>query len=169
VVRSGDEPSNARSPLRLRLALAGSGVVMGVAGAVTSVVLGSVLGTVAFAAMAALASVNVVVVRGHLRQGPHFQPGADIPPYRPLPSLTPTRRRREPVPVEVRRRRYLVLMATCVTLFALAGFVVRLFSTPLAVAMCVVAAVIPPVAAIVANTGGLRGPPDDRGPDDRGP
>ncbi|MEU9581294.1 DUF3099 domain-containing protein [Streptomyces chilikensis] len=57
-----------------------------------------------------------------------------------------------------RRRAYFVLMGTCLGLFVLAWGVVRLWSVPVAVAMCVVAMVIPPVAAVVANR---------RGPDDR--
>ena len=58
----------------------------------------------------------------------------------------------------MRRRKtaYFVLMATCVTLFLLAGLVVRRFSTTLAVVMAGVALVIPPVAAIVANAGRER-------------
>lgn len=50
-----------------------------------------------------------------------------------------------------RKRAYFVLMGTCVVLILLAWFVVRLFSTPLAIGMSVVAAVIPPIAAITAN------------------
>ncbi|MDK1476652.1 DUF3099 domain-containing protein [Streptomyces sp. 549] len=56
-----------------------------------------------------------------------------------------------------RRRRYLALMAVCVVLFVCAWGFVRLVSVPLAVGMCVVAALIPPVAAVVANR---RGPDD---------
>jgi hypothetical protein len=48
-------------------------------------------------------------------------------------------------------------MGLCLGLFVLAWGVVRLWSVPAAVAMCVVAMVIPPVAAIVAN----RREPDD--------
>lgn len=51
----------------------------------------------------------------------------------------------------VRRRRYLLLMGTCVVLILLAWNVVRFWSTSAAIAMSVVAAVIPPVAALVAN------------------
>jgi hypothetical protein len=54
----------------------------------------------------------------------------------------------------VRMRRYLALMATCLTLVVLAWTVVRFFWVELAVAMSVVAAVIPPVAAFVANRDG---------------
>ena len=54
------------------------------------------------------------------------------------------------------RKAYFVLMGTCISLIVLAWYVVRLWSTPVAVGMSVVAAVIPPVAAIVANWGALR-------------
>jgi hypothetical protein len=50
-----------------------------------------------------------------------------------------------------RKRLHFVLMGSCLTLIVLAWFVVRLFSTPLAIAMSVVALVIPPVAAMVGN------------------
>ena len=49
------------------------------------------------------------------------------------------------------------MMGTCVFLFVMAWAVVRLWSVPAAIAMCLVAMVIPPVAAIVANR---RGPED---------
>jgi hypothetical protein len=54
-----------------------------------------------------------------------------------------------------RRRAYFGLMGGCVLLIVLAWNVVRLWSTTAAVAMSVVAAVLPPVAAIVGNLGGL--------------
>ncbi|MEU8133853.1 DUF3099 domain-containing protein [Streptodolium elevatio] len=50
-----------------------------------------------------------------------------------------------------RRRLYFALMGTCLTLFVLAWAVIRFVSVPAAVAMSVVAMVIPPFAAIVAN------------------
>jgi hypothetical protein len=52
-----------------------------------------------------------------------------------------------------RKRAYFWLMGTCVVLILLAWNVVRLWSPPAAIAMSVVAAVIPPVAAVVANWG----------------
>jgi hypothetical protein len=52
-----------------------------------------------------------------------------------------------------RTRLYFWLMGTCIVLIVLAWQVVRYFSTPAAVAMSVVAAVLPPTAAIVANWG----------------
>ena len=55
----------------------------------------------------------------------------------------------------IRRRRYFVLMGTCVVLIVLAWNVVRFWSVTAAVVMSVVAAVIPPVAAFVGNQGAL--------------
>lgn len=46
---------------------------------------------------------------------------------------------------------YFVLMGTCLTLIILAWFVVRFFSTPAAIVMSVIAAAIPPIAAMVGN------------------
>lgn len=50
-------------------------------------------------------------------------------------------------------RSYLLIMGTCLTLIVVAWTVVRLISVPAAVALSVVAMVLPPVAAIVANAG----------------
>lgn len=50
-----------------------------------------------------------------------------------------------------RRRRYLEIMSACVVLIVLAWTVVPQFSMRLALAMSLVAAVLPPVAVIVAN------------------
>ncbi len=61
-----------------------------------------------------------------------------------------------------RRHVYFAMMGTCIALFVLAWSVVRLWSVPAAVGMCVVAMIIPPVAAMVANRRG----PDDRWWDD---
>lgn len=70
-------------------------------------------------------------------------------------------------PTTGRRRPYIWMMGTCLVLFALSGLVVRHFSTPLAVAMVVVAALLPPAAAIVANAGVLEAeePEDPDAPD----
>ncbi|WWR48996.1 DUF3099 domain-containing protein [Streptomyces sp. SCSIO 30461] len=56
-----------------------------------------------------------------------------------------------------RRHAYFLMMGGCLVLFVSAAFV-RLWSVPVAVGMCAVAMVIPPLAAVVANR---------RGPDDR--
>ncbi|MGW5235003.1 DUF3099 domain-containing protein, partial [Streptomyces nodosus] len=61
-----------------------------------------------------------------------------------------------------RRHLYFAMMGTCIGLFVLAWGVVRLWSVPAAVGMCLVAMVIPPLAAMVANRRG----PEDRWWDD---
>jgi hypothetical protein len=52
-----------------------------------------------------------------------------------------------------RQRWYFGLMGVCLLLILLAWNVVRLWSTTAAVAMSVVAAVLPPIAVVVANWG----------------
>jgi hypothetical protein len=52
-----------------------------------------------------------------------------------------------------RKRAYFWLMGTCVVLIVLAWNVVRFWSVPAAAVMSAVAALIPPVAAVVANWG----------------
>jgi hypothetical protein len=52
-----------------------------------------------------------------------------------------------------RKKVYFWLMGACLVLILVAWNVVRFWSVPVAVAMSVVAAVIPPVAAVVANWG----------------
>jgi hypothetical protein len=49
------------------------------------------------------------------------------------------------------RKAYFWLMGSCLVLIGLAWFVVRLFSIPVAIGMSAVAAVLPPIAVIVAN------------------
>jgi hypothetical protein len=56
-----------------------------------------------------------------------------------------------------RRRAYFALMGTCVGLITLAWLVVRLFSVTAAIVMSVLAMLIPPIAAVIGNTGD----PDD--------
>lgn len=56
-------------------------------------------------------------------------------------------------------------MGTCVVLILLAWNVVRLWSTTAAVAMSIVAALIPPIAAFVGNLGALDQSQQDSDPD----
>ncbi|SEG16558.1 hypothetical protein SAMN05216223_103470 [Actinacidiphila yanglinensis] len=88
--RTGYEPTKARSPLRLRLTLALLGVIWGVAAAVGFAMASQPgwAGICAFIALVAVVDVFVVLHRIH--QGPHYQPGRDVPPYR----LPETRRPR---------------------------------------------------------------------------
>jgi Protein of unknown function (DUF3099) len=62
---------------------------------------------------------------------------------------------RRPQSERLRRRQrwYFALMGVCVALILLAWNLVRLWSTTAAVAMSVVAAVLPPIAVIIGNWG----------------
>lgn len=165
-IRSGDEPTHARSPLRLRLILALIGLANGIAGVILFALLGSRPLTWAFAVLALVALVNVAVVARHIRQGPHYQPGPAIPPYHPVQDDRPPPAGRAPASARVRRRRYLVMMGLCVLLLILAWGWIRLYSTTAAVAISVVAGLIPPAAAILANVDSpiLRPDPNQQDP-----
>ncbi|KPM53836.1 molecular chaperone DnaJ [Frankia sp. R43] len=54
------------------------------------------------------------------------------------------------------RHRYLISMALCLTLFVLAGAVVRLYSIPVALGMTAAAMIIPPLAVFAVNTSRRR-------------
>lgn len=58
------------------------------------------------------------------------------------------------------------MMGACIVLIVLAWNVVRLWSTTAAVVMTLIAAVLPPAAAIVANRGALDRPAPPTGDDD---
>jgi hypothetical protein len=149
--RSGDEPAHARSPLGLRLGLATFGLVCGIVGVLlfAGTEEWPVVGL--FAVVGVVAAVDAGVVIKRIRQGPHWQPGPDVPPYRPVEPEKAPREPRQEVPVETRVREYLLLMGTCLGLLLVAWVGLRLVSTTAAVVVTVVAMVIPPVAAIVAN------------------
>jgi Protein of unknown function (DUF3099) len=75
-----------------------------------------------------------------------FTPNGDEPPDRPV------RRSR----LAARKRTYLIMMGTCVLLIVLAWTLIWRYSVTAAVVMSAVALVIPPFAAIVANTGPIN-------------
>jgi hypothetical protein len=152
-MRSGDEPQHARSPLGLRLALSGFGLVTALAGAVVVRPVAPVPVVVLFLVVAVVAAVDAVVVGRRLRAGAHFQPGPAVPPYRPAEPEPRVRRSRPPLSERTRMRRYLSLMLVCVLLIVLAWFWVRFYSTTLAVVMSMIAALLPPIAVTVANFG----------------
>ncbi|WP_329194359.1 MULTISPECIES: DUF6343 family protein [unclassified Streptomyces] len=82
-MRTGNEPVTARSPLRLRLWLSLWGLIWAAGGAALFS-LGERPGwAAACAVVAVLAAVDSLVVVHHIRQGPHYQPGRDVPPYEP--------------------------------------------------------------------------------------
>jgi hypothetical protein len=65
----------------------------------------------------------------------------------------PPRRRDRPLGLATRKRVYLVMMGVCVLLIVLAWTLIWRYSVTAAVVMSAVALVVPPVAAIVANSG----------------
>jgi type II secretory pathway component PulM len=69
------------------------------------------------------------------------------------PGNDPQRRQGKPLSLGTRERAYLVMMGVCVLLIVLAWTLIWRFSVTAAVAMSAVALVMPPVAAIVANSG----------------
>jgi hypothetical protein len=166
-IRSGDEPMHARSPLGLRLAMAGIGLGAALGGVVLFVLLGSALAWVC-AALAVVSAADIVVVAYRIHQGPHYQPGRTVPPYRPLdppPRADPPRR---PASMHKRHVRYMVIMGTCLLLIVNAWVWVRWYSVGWAVGMSMVAALMPPIAAISTNAESpiLRGEDRERDEDD---
>ncbi|MFL6115431.1 MAG: DUF6343 family protein [Catenulispora sp.] len=153
-IRSGDEPMHARSPLRMRLTMALIGLASALGGVVFFLTQHATGWVIACAAIGVLAFADVLVVVHHIRQGPHYQPGRDIPPYRPVETPEDYPPPRKPLSQRTREQVYLAMMGTCLTLVVLAWTLVRLFSPGLAVAMSVVAAFIPPFAVMVANARG---------------
>ncbi|MEU6893563.1 DUF6343 family protein [Streptomyces sp. NPDC046557] len=82
-MRTGNEPVTARSPLRLRLWLSLWGLLWAAGGAAVFALAGRPGWAAACGALAVLAAVDLIVVVHHIRQGPHYQPGRDVPPYEP--------------------------------------------------------------------------------------
>lgn len=150
--RTGDEPTHARSPLRMRLVLACCGLVNGLLGVG---IFGFWLRTwpffAFFAGLTLLSLGNIAVVLVRIRQGAHYQPGRDVPPYRPVDPapFTP----QPPKPITPRRRylRYFLIMGTCLLLIVFAWTWVRYYSVLAAGVMSLIAAVLPPLAAVLTN------------------
>ncbi|WP_336318509.1 DUF6343 family protein [Streptomyces lavendofoliae] len=82
-VRTGSEPRTARSPLRIRFWLGVWGLVWAGAGTAAFALAGRPGWAAACGLLAVVVVVDLVVVRRHIRQGPHYQPGRDVPPYDP--------------------------------------------------------------------------------------
>jgi len=150
--RTGDEPSHARSPLRMRLVLACMGLANGLLGVgIFGFWLRTLPFLVFFAALAVFSLGNIVVVLVRIRQGAHYQPGRDVPPYHPVDPEP--REPKPPKPITPRRRyqRYFLIMGTCMVLIVLAWTWVRFYSVLAAGIMSIVAALLPPLAAVLTN------------------
>ncbi len=83
IMRSGNEPITARSPLRLRFWLGLWGLLWAVGGIVAFAVIGRPGWAIACGVLLLVVVTDLFMVVRHIRQGPHFQPGRDVPPYTP--------------------------------------------------------------------------------------
>jgi hypothetical protein len=83
-IRTGDEPAHARSPLRMRLWLAAWGLLWTAGGTVAFALAGRPGWAAACAALAVITLIDLALIIRHIRQGPHYQPGRQVPPYAPV-------------------------------------------------------------------------------------
>ncbi|GHE87731.1 hypothetical protein GCM10014715_50380 [Streptomyces spiralis] len=88
-MRTGSEPTTARSALRARFWLCVWGMFWAMFGTAVFVLVGRPGWAAAFGALWLVIAVDFALVVRHLRQGSHYQPGRDVPPYWP-----PDQRRR---------------------------------------------------------------------------
>ncbi|MFH9428991.1 DUF6343 family protein [Streptomyces sp. NPDC017615] len=93
-MRTGSEPTTARSALRARLWLSVWGFAWTVFGTVAFALTGRTGWAIACAVLWLVVTTDLVLVLRHLRQGPHYQPGRDVPPYEPPRDEPPARPRR---------------------------------------------------------------------------
>ena len=82
-MRTGSEPATARSALRMRFWLSLWGVLWGAFGTAAFSLVGRAGWAAACGVLFVVAAVDLIVVSLRLRQGPHWQPGRDVPPYEP--------------------------------------------------------------------------------------
>ncbi|GGZ68803.1 DUF6343 family protein [Streptomyces echinoruber] len=82
-MRTGSEPTTARSALRARFWLSVWGLVWSVVGTAVFALAGHPGWAAVFGVLWLVVTVDLAVVLRHLHQGPHYQPGRDVPPYRP--------------------------------------------------------------------------------------
>ncbi|MEV6837330.1 DUF6343 family protein [Streptomyces sp. NPDC051133] len=83
-MRTGSEPATARSALRARFWLSVWGLVWAVFGTVAFALAGRPGWAAACGVLWLVVTVDMAVIVRHIRQGPHYQPGRDVPPYRPV-------------------------------------------------------------------------------------
>jgi len=152
--RSGDEPLHARSPLRLRLALAGFGLAAAIAGIVVFSLTDVPALVGVFAALAVLAVVDAAVVLRHIHAGSDYQPGPEVPPYRPRRKTTSAT---APAAHQVapRRRHATFLWAAFAALVLIinAWTWIADMSTAAAAVLSIVAAALLPIGVAAANVG----------------
>ncbi len=82
-MRTGSEPLTARSALRTRFWLSVWGLVWALFGTAVFALVGRTGWAVACGVLAVVVAVDMGFIVRHIHQGPHYQPGPDIPPYNP--------------------------------------------------------------------------------------
>ncbi len=90
-MRTGSEPATARSALRARFWLSVWGLVWAIFGTVAFALAGRPGWAVACGVLWLVITVDMTLILRHMRQGPHYQPGPDIPPYQPPEQRPPHR------------------------------------------------------------------------------
>lgn len=84
-MRTGSEPSTARSPLRMRLWLSLWGMLWAAFGLAAFLIVGRAGWATACGVLLVVTVTDFCLVVRHMRQGARFQPGRDVPPYVPEP------------------------------------------------------------------------------------
>lgn len=82
-MRTGSEPVTARSALRARFWLSVWGLLWTTVGAVVFALMGLLGWAAACGVLGLVIAIDLAVIVRRIRQGPHYQPGPDIPPYWP--------------------------------------------------------------------------------------
>lgn len=82
-MRTGSEPVTARSALRARFWLAVWGLLWTTVGAVVFALMGHPGWAAVCGVLGLVIAIDLAVIVRRIRQGPHYQPGPDIPPYWP--------------------------------------------------------------------------------------
>ncbi|WP_225831393.1 DUF6343 family protein [Streptomyces sp. NK08204] len=90
-MRTGSEPATARSALRARFWLSLWGLAWAICGTVVFALVGRPGWAMAFGVLLLVVVTDLIMIIRHIRQGPHYQPGPDVPPYWP-PDTHPPRR-----------------------------------------------------------------------------
>lgn len=82
-MRTGSEPTTARSALRMRFWLSAWGLIWAAAGTAGFALAGRPGWATACGVLWLIVAADMAMILRHIRQGPRYQPGRDVPPYRP--------------------------------------------------------------------------------------
>ncbi|MFE7132038.1 DUF6343 family protein [Streptomyces sp. NPDC057638] len=93
-MRTGSEPITARSPLRMRFWLSLWGLLWAAGGLTAFALVGRPGWAAACGVLLIVVLTDLIMVIRHIHQGPHYQPGRDVPPYEPVHDHHPSPRRR---------------------------------------------------------------------------